>query len=130
MATTTRSLAAFSSSTSAASRAARPGPSRVSISGAEREQARRLVAEFDRAVPLACAVTPPSGWYTDPDFLQLEIDRVFLRGWQAVGHIWQVKNPNDFFTGRIFTFLPNTAMFVVIFSLSENMESKPDVSNW
>ncbi|AQK81176.1 Choline monooxygenase chloroplastic [Zea mays] len=65
------------------------------------EHVRRLVAEFDPAVPLDSAVTPPSGWYTDPDFLQLEIDSVFFRGWQAVGHIWQVKNPNDFFTGRL-----------------------------
>ncbi|GJN39227.1 hypothetical protein PR202_gb28332 [Eleusine coracana subsp. coracana] len=101
MATTARSLAAFSSSISAASRASRAGPPRASIGAAEREQARRLVAEFDPAVPLSSAVTPPSGWYTDPDFLQLELDRVFLRGWQAVGHIWQVKNPNDFFTGRL-----------------------------
>jgi choline monooxygenase len=43
------------------------------------------VAEFDPAIPLASAVTPPSGWYTDPEFLRLELDRVFLRGWQAVG---------------------------------------------
>jgi choline monooxygenase len=43
------------------------------------------VAEFDPAVPLEAAVTPPSGWYTDADFLRLELDRVFLRGWQAVG---------------------------------------------
>ena len=43
------------------------------------------MAEFDPAVPLDSAVTPPSGWYTDPAFLQLELDRVFLRGWQAVG---------------------------------------------
>jgi choline monooxygenase len=48
---------------------------------------RRLVAEFDPAVPLDSAVTPPSGWYTDPDFLQLEIDSVFFRGWQAVGRL-------------------------------------------
>ncbi|EMS46986.1 Choline monooxygenase, chloroplastic [Triticum urartu] len=57
--------------------------------------------EFDPAIPLASAVTPPSGWYTDPEFLRLELDRVFLRGWQAVGHIGQVKNPNDFFTGSM-----------------------------
>ncbi|KAL6603243.1 hypothetical protein ACP70R_043604 [Stipagrostis hirtigluma subsp. patula] len=99
--------AALSSSASARG-AARPGPRRAAApppgvvaarAAADHEPARRLVAEFDPAVPLPSAVTPPSGWYTDPDFLRLELDRVFLRGWQAVGHIGQVKNPNDFFTG-------------------------------
>uniref|UniRef100_A0ACD5UIH4 Uncharacterized protein n=1 Tax=Avena sativa TaxID=4498 RepID=A0ACD5UIH4_AVESA len=95
-------------SSSSAARAARPmlrraAPSRVAATGAGAtgEPARRLVAAFDPAIPLASAVTPPSGWYTDPEFLRLELDRVFLRGWQAVGHIGQVKNPNDFFTGRL-----------------------------
>ncbi|KAI4970791.1 hypothetical protein ZWY2020_001705 [Hordeum vulgare] len=95
------------SSSSSASAAARPrafraAPSRVAAAAsASGEPARRLAAEFDPAVPLASAVTPPSGWYTDPGFLRLELDRVFLRGWQAVGHIGQVKNPNDFFTGSL-----------------------------
>nr|ADE60257.1 choline monooxygenase [Hordeum vulgare subsp. vulgare] len=95
------------SSSSSASAAARPrayraAPSRVAAAAsASGEPTRRLAAEFDPAVPLASAVTPPSGWYTDPGFLRLELDRVFLRGWQAVGHIGQVKNPNDFFTGSL-----------------------------
>ncbi|CAN6176934.1 unnamed protein product [Urochloa humidicola] len=105
---TARSLAALSPA-----RAARPGPrlaggacpprvvAAAARAAAEPEHARRLVAEFDPAVPLEAAVTPPTGWYTDAGFLQLELNRVFLRGWQAVGHIWQVKNPNDFFTGRL-----------------------------
>ncbi|KAK1611860.1 hypothetical protein QYE76_035533 [Lolium multiflorum] len=95
-------------STYSAARAARPKarravPSRIvaRTGAATGESARRLVAAFDPAIPLASAVTPPSGWYTDPEFLQLELDRVFLRGWQAVGHVGQVKNPNDFFTGRL-----------------------------
>ena len=79
---------------SSAAREARPkarraAPYRVAATGAATgtagEPARRLVAAFDPAIPLACAVTPPSGWYTDPEFLRLELDRVFLRGWQAVG---------------------------------------------
>ncbi|TKW22887.1 hypothetical protein SEVIR_4G257300v4 [Setaria viridis] len=103
-----RSLAALSSAraTRLGPRRAGAWPPRVSSAAAravaaEPEHARRLVAEFDPAVPLDAAVTPPSGWYADQDFLRLELDRVFLRGWQAVGHIWQVKNPNDFFTGRL-----------------------------
>jgi choline monooxygenase len=85
MAMTARALASFSSSASATPRSARLGAAPAAVAAAHREPARRLVAEFDPAVPLASAVTPPSGWYTDPDFLRLELDRVFLRGWQAVG---------------------------------------------
>ncbi|KQK17360.1 choline monooxygenase, chloroplastic isoform X4 [Brachypodium distachyon] len=100
---------ALSSSTSSFVRTDRPkvrraAPSRVAAAAAGAtvgEPARRLVAAFDPAIPLASAVTPPSEWYTDPEFLRLELDRVFLRGWQAVGHIGQVKNPNDFFSGRL-----------------------------
>jgi choline monooxygenase len=87
---TGRSLAAVYSA-----RATRPAPLRAgarppraaAAAAAEpaSEHVRRLVAEFDPAVPLDSAVTPPTGWYTDPGFLQLELDRVFLRGWQAVG---------------------------------------------
>ncbi|KAM0842327.1 hypothetical protein ACQ4PT_058431 [Festuca glaucescens] len=94
-------------SSSTAARAARPKARRAALSrvvagtgAATGESARRLVAAFDPAIPLASAMTPPSGWYTDPEFLRLELNRVFLCGWQAVGHIGQVKNPNDFFTGR------------------------------
>ncbi|XP_052157585.1 choline monooxygenase, chloroplastic isoform X2 [Oryza glaberrima] len=103
-------IAQSAAAVSSAARASRPRPTRAaprriaasasSVAPPE-PAARRLVAAFDPAVPLASAVTPPSGWYTDPDFLRLELDRVFLRGWQAVGHIWQVKNPNDYFTGRL-----------------------------
>nr|CAB3468905.1 unnamed protein product [Digitaria exilis] len=120
---TGRSLAALSSS-----RAARPGPLRPvawtprAVSAARAapapDHARRLVAEFDPAVPLEAAVTPPSGWYTDAEFLQLEFDRVFLLGWQAVGHIWQVKNPNDFFTGRL-----GNVEFVICRDASRNLHA-------
>lgn len=44
-----------------------------------------LVHQFDPKIPLEEAVTPPSSWYIDPSFLSLEFDRVFYRGWQAVG---------------------------------------------
>ncbi|KAM3193085.1 hypothetical protein ACQJBY_069947 [Aegilops geniculata] len=102
----TAQFLALSSSSSAAARprARRAAASRVcaaAAASASGEPARRLAAEFDPAIPLASAVTPPSGWYTYPGFLRLELDRVFLRGWQAVGHIGQVKNPNDFFTGSL-----------------------------
>lgn len=45
----------------------------------------RLVAEFNPKIPVEEAVTPPSSWYTDPDFYGFELNRVFYNGWQAVG---------------------------------------------
>ncbi|KAJ4709206.1 Choline monooxygenase [Melia azedarach] len=65
------------------------------------DSAQRLVHDFDPKIPIEKAVTPPSSWYTDPSFLALELDRVFYRGWQAVGYTEQIKDPRDFFTGRI-----------------------------
>ena len=47
--------------------------------------AGKLVHEFDPKVPVEKAVTPPNSWYTDPSFFQEELERVFYRGWQAVG---------------------------------------------
>ena len=88
---TARSLAALPSAGAArlgprlAGRARLPRVAAAARAAAESDHARRLVAEFDPAVPLEAAVTPPSGWYTDADLLRLELDRVFLRGWQAVG---------------------------------------------
>ncbi|XP_061990313.1 choline monooxygenase, chloroplastic-like isoform X1 [Rosa rugosa] len=60
-----------------------------------------LVDQFDPTIPIERAVTPPSSWYTDPSFYAQELDSVFYRGWQAVGYTEQIKNPGDFFTGRL-----------------------------
>lgn len=46
----------------------------------------RMVEAFDPKIPLAEAITPPSSWYTDSSFLDLEFERLFFRGWQAVGN--------------------------------------------
>lgn len=48
---------------------------------------RSIVDTFDPTIPLSQAQTPPSVWYTDPSFLDLEFDRVFFRGWQTVGNV-------------------------------------------
>lgn len=63
--------------------------------------ALRLVQEFDPKIPIEEADTPPSSWYTDPSFYSLELDRVFYRGWRAVGYVDQIKDPHDYFTGRL-----------------------------
>jgi len=46
----------------------------------------KTVREFQRHVPIEEASTPPSAWYTDAAFAELEMRRVFGRGWQAVGN--------------------------------------------
>ncbi|KAL0739187.1 hypothetical protein Bca4012_015397 [Brassica carinata] len=61
-----------------------------------------LVDEFDPEIPVERASTPPSSWYTDPQFHRYELDRVFYGGgWQAVGYSDQIKENRDFFTGRL-----------------------------
>lgn len=47
-----------------------------------------LVHQFNPKIPIEEAVTPPTSWYTDPSFFQLELDRIFYRGWQAVGQFY------------------------------------------
>lgn len=61
----------------------------------------RTLREFRRHAPVEEASTPPSAWYTDAEFADFEIDRVFGRCWQAVGHIKQMEEPGSFFTGRV-----------------------------
>ncbi|PSS36381.1 Choline monooxygenase [Actinidia chinensis var. chinensis] len=65
------------------------------------DEAQRLVHQFNPKIPLQEALTPPSSWYTHPSFLSLEFDRVFFRGWQAVGCTEHIKEPGNFFSGRM-----------------------------
>ncbi|KAL6977879.1 choline monooxygenase [Sarracenia purpurea var. burkii] len=79
----------------------KPILSSYSLSLETLDEARRLVRQFDPKIPLQEARTPPSSWYTHHSFLSLEFDRVFFRGWQAVGCTEQIKESGDFFTGRL-----------------------------
>ena len=47
---------------------------------------------------LSSASTIPADWYRDPSKLDAELDRVFARTWQLVGHTEQVRLPGDYFT--------------------------------
>ncbi|KAM0939319.1 putative choline monooxygenase [Dioscorea sansibarensis] len=62
------------------------------------QSAASIAKAFDPTVSLSIARTPPSCWYTDPSFLQLELEHVFFQGWQTVEH---VEKPCDFFLGRL-----------------------------
>jgi phenylpropionate dioxygenase-like ring-hydroxylating dioxygenase large terminal subunit len=44
--------------------------------------------------------TIPWSWYTDPEILRLEQERIFRRSWQYVGHLGQVEEPGDRFASR------------------------------
>jgi phenylpropionate dioxygenase-like ring-hydroxylating dioxygenase large terminal subunit len=44
--------------------------------------------------------TLPYGWYTDPQILERERERIFLSAWQYVGHTGQLAQPG-FFTAEV-----------------------------
>ncbi|MDQ3873996.1 MAG: aromatic ring-hydroxylating dioxygenase subunit alpha [Actinomycetota bacterium] len=48
----------------------------------------------------AGAATLPFSWYSDPDILRREQERIFRRSWQYVGHTGQLVRPGDYFTSR------------------------------
>ncbi|XP_060172102.1 choline monooxygenase, chloroplastic isoform X1 [Lycium barbarum] len=62
---------------------------------------KKLVQEFDPNIPIEEAVTPPSSWYTDTSFYTHELNQVFFKGWQVVGYSEQIKEPSQYFTGRL-----------------------------
>jgi len=54
--------------------------------------------EYSFDPDLSSARTIPAEWYRDPSTLDRELDRVFARTWQLVGHTEQVRLPGDYFT--------------------------------
>jgi choline monooxygenase len=44
--------------------------------------------------------TLPYAWYTDPDVLRREQDRIFRPSWQYVGHLGELPGPGTYFTSR------------------------------
>ena len=44
--------------------------------------------------------TLPYGWYSDPELLRREQERIFRPAWQYVGHLGRLPEPGTFFTGR------------------------------
>src|SRR6266487_7124058 len=42
----------------------------------------------------------PWSWYTDPEILRLEQERIFRRSWHYAGHIGQIEEPGDRFSCR------------------------------
>jgi choline monooxygenase len=46
-------------------------------------------------------MTLPASWYSDPDVLRLEQERIFRRTWQYAGVLEQATEPGAFFTCRV-----------------------------
>ena len=53
---------------------------------------------FDPDCPIEEAWMPPSAWYRDSSFLDLETEYVLSRTWQFIGRADQVRKPGDYFT--------------------------------
>jgi choline monooxygenase len=50
---------------------------------------------------LANARTIPSQWYTDPEVLRTENDRIFRRTWQPAGYASKVAKPGEYITCEV-----------------------------
>jgi choline monooxygenase len=58
-----------------------------------------ILQEIDRyrpGLPLEEASTPPSSWYVDPRFLELELQTAFAESWQYACRLDQVREPGEF----------------------------------
>ncbi|MCB0037025.1 MAG: Rieske 2Fe-2S domain-containing protein [Anaerolineales bacterium] len=60
------------------------------------------LSDFQPTADLAQASTMPSRWYTEPQFLELEKEKIFWKTWQLVGHVSMVQRPGDFYTYDLF----------------------------
>ena len=58
----------------------------------------RQVYQYDAALPLQKASTPPSGWYKDEAFFKKEQEAVFFRNWVAVD-VFDNPEPGAFKSG-------------------------------
>jgi choline monooxygenase len=62
---------------------------------------RDEVSRFDASVPLDAAWLPPSSWYNDRRFYELERDTVFRNNWLIAARADQVPNRGDYIAGSI-----------------------------
>ena len=62
---------------------------------------RREVERFDPEVPLEEASTPPSTWYTEPAFYELERERVFSANWIVAANAHDLREPGQYVAGEM-----------------------------
>jgi choline monooxygenase len=65
------------------------------------KQISELIGEYDDTASLEDASTIPASWYTNPEMLQLELQAVFGRTWQAIGRTGQLALPGDYITAQV-----------------------------
>lgn len=59
-------------------------------------------AHYARVRELAAQAVPLPNWcYTSPEFYRREVERIFMKVWNYVGHASQIPEPGDFFTIEI-----------------------------
>jgi choline monooxygenase len=59
------------------------------------------LSDFTPTLDLSRASTLPARWYIEPDFLELEKDKIFWRTWQPVGRLDMVLRPGDYFAAEV-----------------------------
>ena len=67
----------------------------------ENQRLRGLVEGFSPSIPVDCAQTPPSSWYTDPAMAELERKSVFRQHWLAVCCLDQLREPGSYVSGNL-----------------------------
>ncbi|MCO4792826.1 MAG: aromatic ring-hydroxylating dioxygenase subunit alpha [Bacteriovoracaceae bacterium] len=59
------------------------------------------ILKFDDSQDITNAWTPPSSWYTQNEFLNLEHEKVFLKNWMFVDFTYNLSNEGDYSTGKV-----------------------------
>merc|ERR1711991_747314 len=87
------SSSASTSSTTANSNSSTGNSTVPSLRELREQRVLQVVRQWNAAVPVAEASTPPSLWYTCPEVAAVEKEAVFQKNWLAVGRSQEVVEP-------------------------------------
>ncbi|MYD09128.1 MAG: Rieske 2Fe-2S domain-containing protein [Chloroflexi bacterium] len=59
------------------------------------------LSDYKPTRDLSRAETLPARWYTEPEFLNLEAEKIFYKTWQPVGRVEDVMRAGDFFSCEV-----------------------------
>ena len=59
------------------------------------------LGDYNPSDDLSRAETMPARWYTEPEFLTLEAEKIFYKTWQPVGRLDDVMRVGDFFSCEV-----------------------------
>jgi choline monooxygenase len=59
------------------------------------------LSDYNPSDDLSTASTMPARWYTDPQILEVEKEKIFWKTWQPVGRLDDVARVGDFFTCEV-----------------------------